>query len=127
MPLGPPNLASTARRFSTPVTRRRWAAPTPTAEGLLADPAPTETSGRAHHWPASGETLERLPEGTERTDVREGTTTMDLRVDDGSVARADSLVDDQTGVEYTVVAVSPRRVGPGGVTRWRGFVMVRRA
>lgn len=127
MPLGPPDLSSTAARFATPVTRRRWAAPTYTAEGLPADAAPTETSARAHHWPASGETIERLPEGHEWTDVREGTTSLDLQVDDGTSARADSVVDDVTGIEYTVIAVSPRRAGPGGLVRWRGFVMARRA
>lgn len=127
-PLGPPNLAATAARFATPVTRRRWGAPTVTAEYLLADPEPTETAGWAHHWPASGETLEWLPEGVERSDVREGTTSLDLRVvEDGEVTRPDGIRDDVTGVEYTVISVAPRRAGAMGTTTWRGFVMVRRA
>ena len=127
MPLGPPNLAGTAARFATPVTRLRWAEPTYTAEGLPVDPEPTETAGRAHHWPASGEALERLPEGVERSDVREGTTSLDLRVvEDGEVTRSDGLVDDVTGVEYTVISVASRRAGAPGVTTWRGFVMARR-
>ena len=133
MPLGPPNLGPTAAQFSTPVTRLRFAEPTVTAEGLPADAAPTETPGRAHHWPASGETLERLEEGVERSDVREGTTSLDLRVvEDGpsgdvEITRSDGLRDDVTGVEYTVVSVAPRRVGAAGTVTWRGFVMVRRA
>lgn len=125
-PLGPPNLAATAARFATPVTRRRWAEPTVTAEYLLADPEPTETAGRAHHWPEPGVTMERLPEGLEGRDVRAGTTSMDLRTeDDGEVTRSDSLV--WAGVEYTVVSTAPRRVGPDGVVTWREFVMVRLA
>lgn len=127
-PLGPPNLASTAAAFSTPVTRLRWEEPTVTDEGLLSDGSATESPGRAHHWPASGEALERLPEGVERSDVREGTTSLDLRVvEDGEVSRSDGLRDDVTGVEYTVISVAPRRVGPAGTVAWRGFVMARRA
>lgn len=126
MPLGPPNLASTAARFATPVTRLRYPEPTYTAEYLPVDAAATETPGRAHHWPASGETLERLPEGVELSDVREGTTSLDLRVvEDGEVTRSDEIRDDVTGVVYTVISVSPRRAGPAGVTTWRGFVMAR--
>jgi hypothetical protein len=126
MPLGPPNLAPTAARFSTPVTHRRWAEPTVTSEGLLADPAPTDTTGRAHHWPEPGVTMERLPEGLEGQDVRAGTTSLDLRtVEDGEVTRSDSLV--WAGVEYTVVSTRPRAVNAAGVVTWREFVMVRRA
>lgn len=126
MPLGPPNLAPTAARFSTPVTRRRWAEPTFTAEGLPVDPAPAETAGRAHHWPEPGVTMERLPEGLEGQDVRAGTTSMDLRTEeDGEVTRSDSLV--WAGQEYTVISWAPRVVGAGGVVTWREFVMARRA
>lgn len=125
MSLGPPNLASTARRFYTPVIHRRYGEPVVTSEFLLADPVPIDTPGRAHHWPASGETLERLPEGTEGADVREGTTSLDLRAQDTTTdppTRGDSLVVD--GMEYQVVEVAPRHVNAAGVVTWRSFVMV---
>ena len=63
--LGPPRMASTVRRFSVPVTRRRY--PTPAvrnAEGLHAYPTPTASTIMAHVFPAGGAT-ERLPDGRE--------------------------------------------------------------
>ena len=124
MPLGPPNLAPTAARFAVPVTRRRYGAPVPTAEGLENDPEPVDTAGLAHHWPEPGVTLERLPEGYEGQDVRAGTTALDLRTEDTATrARADSLLVD--GQEYTVIATAPRHVGPDGVVTFRSFVMAR--
>jgi hypothetical protein len=126
VPLGPPNLAPTAARFATPVTRLRWAEPDVTDEGLLADPEPTELAGRAHHWPEPGVTMERLPEGLEGQDVRAGTTSLDLRTEeDGEVTRSDSLV--WAGQEYTVISTAPRVVNAAGVVTWREFVMARRA
>lgn len=117
-------MAPTARRFATPVTHRRYGPPVPTAEGLENEPEPTDTPGLAHHWPASGETLERLPEGYETSDVREGTTALALRLEDTATgARADSLL--VGGVEYTVIAVAPRHTGPSGVVTLRSFVMAR--
>lgn len=124
MPMGPPNLASTARRFSVPVTHRRYPAPTTTAEYLLNDPEPTDTPGRAHHWPEPGTTLERAPEGYESTEIRAGTTALDLRVEADGGIRADSLLD-QAGVEYTVILTAPRNIGPDGTVTWRSFVMAR--
>jgi hypothetical protein len=123
MPLGPPNLAATSARFSTPVTHRRYGEPTTTDEGLQNDPEPTDTAGRAHHWPEPGRTLERAPEGYETTEIRAGTTTMDLRLEDTGRARADSLM--VGDVEYTVISTAPRHVGPDGVVTFRSFVMAR--
>lgn len=63
--LGPPRMASTVRRFSVPVTRRRY--PTPAvrnAEGLHAYPTPTASTILAHVFPSGGAT-ERLPDGRE--------------------------------------------------------------
>lgn len=123
MPLGPPNLAATAARFSTPVTRRRYGEPTTTAEGLQNDPEPTDLAGRAHHWPEPGRTLERAPEGYETTEIRAGTTSLDLRLEDTGRARADSIL--VGSVEYTVISTAPRHVGPDGVVTFRSFVMAR--
>ena len=126
MPQGPPDLSGTAARFATPVVRRRYGVPTLTAERLLQDSPPTDTAGRAHHWPASGETLERLPEGTEAENVREGTTSMVLRGPEEAEAlgtRADSIL--VGSAEYQVVEWSPRFVNAAGVVTWYSFVMVR--
>ena len=122
MALGPPNLASTVSRFSMPAVRRRYGPPTQTDEKLLADGVPTESPVQIHHWPASGETIEQLPEGTEKTNVREGTTTSDIR---GPVEltgeRADSIV--IGAKEYTVVSVGPRNTGSAGTLTAQSLVM----
>lgn len=126
MPQGPPDLSSTAARFATPVVHRRYGVPTVTSERLLQDGAPTDTPGMAHHWPASGETLERLEEGTEAENVREGTTSIALRGPEEAQAlgtRADSIL--WGSDEYQIVELSPRAVGTDGVVTWWSFVMVR--
>lgn len=121
---GPPNLASTVARFSSQGTRRRYDPPTLTSEKLLADPEPTDTAASVHHFPATGETVAQLPEGTETTNVREGHTVSDFRgPDEDTGARADSFID-RAGKEYQIVLVGPRAVGPLGEETSRRIVMV---
>ena len=103
MPLGPPDLSGTALRFATPVVHRRYGPPVPTAEGLENDPEPVDTAGLAHHWPEPRTTLERAPEGYETTEIRAGTTALDLRIEDRTTrARADSILVGEA--EYTVIS-----------------------
>lgn len=120
---GPRNLGPIARRFSFPVTRNRWDAPTPNSEGLLPSGDPTTTTIYVHAWPAKGETIERLPDGIEASSVYEGTTTDELLLGDESTGRrADSI--EMFGSEYEVIEVGRRGTGPDGTVTWRTFVAV---
>ena len=127
MPLGPPDLSTTASRFAFLATRRRYTQPTVTGEGLPQDAAPTDSAVLVHSWPASPETVERLLEGVEGRDTIEGTAVAvpggaaDFVLGDRATGRrADSLVLD--ALEYEVVSTNPRRVTEAGVVTWSTFV-----
>lgn len=103
--LGPPRMASTVRRFSVPVTRRRYAtAATRNAEGLRAYPTPTATTIQAHVFPANTETV-KLPEGGEASARVEVHTADDVRIaDEQAGLLADEVV--WQGLIYEIVTVN---------------------
>ena len=134
MPQGPPNLASTSRRFSSLHSRRRYPAPT-SALGLEQQGAATDTPVWIHSWAEPGQTLEVLPGGLEGRDVIAGTAsatvggTAELATGDERTEAEDAptLPDSVVvhGVEYEVVASGPRRVGALGVVTWQTFLAAR--
>ncbi len=119
MPLGPPNLSSTANSFAFPVVRRRYTASTTSSAagsaGLRARGTATDLEILAHIWHVPGDVGEDLPESQRQSARIQGTTTTEVRaVDDEAGLPADSIVWD--GIEYEIKAVTAWRSGPLGAT-----------
>lgn len=120
MPLGPPDLSSTVRRFSTPGTRRRFDPSTTNADGYRAPGAATDTTGLGHTFPASGDTLTRF-ELQDTAGLYEVHTELELLTAKRSPSSApDQWVVSIRGVVKTfqVVAAGPWLEGPAGANTW---------
>lgn len=118
MPLGPPNMASTVNRFATPVVRRRFAATTTNSDGKPVRGAETTTPFRAHVWDAPADVLALLPEGGERGHVIQGTTTLELRVDDSATGLPSDVITYRLR-PHRVIQATTRTTGPAGTpTVW---------
>jgi hypothetical protein len=121
MPLGPPNLASTQRRFSFPITRTRYGVTTTNSDGLAVRGAAVTTTILAHVWDAPADVVALLPEGAERGRVVEGHTTDvgGIRIDDNETQLPADLLG-YDGTSFRVIEVTRRSSGPAGVvTIWR--------
>lgn len=109
-------MVRTVRRFAFPVTHRTTAAPTH-ASGLTTRGATTDEEVLMFHHPASGEQLERLPEGVEAKNVHQGYTPAAVAVGVEGGAPPSEIV--SSGVVFEVVEVSPWPAGRLGSVTWR--------
>ena len=125
MPLGPPNMAVTVFRFSTPGTRRAFGAWVTNGDGFPVPGAPTDTPGFGHFFPAGGDQLARfsLQDVAGLYIVR---TVLEMQ----TAQREDGLPADQwlvfvRGVvrEFEAVAARPWVEGPPGATTWTEAVL----
>ena len=125
MPLGPPNMALTVFRFSTPGTRRSFGAWVTNGDGFPAPGSPTDTPGFGHFFPAGGDQMARfsLQDVAGLYVVR---TILAMR----TAERADGLPADHwlvnvRGVvrEYEAVAARPWIEAPQGLNTWTEAIL----
>lgn len=117
---GPPNLASTARRFAFRIVHKRHPAPTINADGLPVTGSPVVSTPLAHCYPVTGKDIERLPDGVEARHSIMGSIEHDLELGDEETGqRADTIL--VFGSEFEIVQISDFASGPRGSTTWREF------
>ena len=125
MPLGPPDLSQTVRRFSTPGTRRRFAPSTTNADGFRPRAGPVDTPSIGHLFPASGDLLQRFSL-QDVAGLYEVHCEIELLAPDrASGTPADQWVASVRGVTRTfeVVAAGPWLEGPTGANTWTVAVL----
>ena len=125
MGLGPPNMASTVARFSTPGTRRRPGAWTTNSDGFRVAGADVDTASEGHLFPASGDILARFSL-QDVAGLYELHTPLEMRAPNRDAGTpADQWIATVQGRErvLSVVAAGPWLEGPAGATTWNVAVL----
>lgn len=114
MPLGPPDLSSTVLSFSFDVTHRKPGAHVQNPEGYPIAGLATDTTVKAHVYPAPGSVSTLLPDGIALDRTVRGESPSDLWTMGDASTQPSRLV--LAGVVYKLFQLSRWRSGAGGVS-----------